>query len=303
VSGGLRVGANIVPPAGFKSGRVQQLRRLISDGDERNRRQQFVAEGFKLLQDGLSAGHRPTTVFAAAGDAFARAEALLAQTGQPSELDLVELGPGVIERVSGTVTPQGVISVFPQRNLDMINLRLPLMVLVDVRDPGNAGTILRSVEAAGLGGAIFTQGSVDPYHPKVVRASAGAIFNARFVRGVELRPLLAHLKSHFVLRIGTTMTAPQTYDQTDLTRDLAIFVGNEAQGLSVDALEEMDELVSIPIEGRSESLNVSMAASIIGFESARQRRTSPPASPADSSGPESSQPADISTKVKMQAKS
>lgn len=250
-------------PLGFKSSTVQRLRRLIADKHARDAERAFTAEGFKLLEEGISSGHHPETVFVAPG----------VEHPILDEVELVRLQPGVIERVSDTVTPQGVISVFPYLDVPLNEAQSPLIVLVDVRDPGNAGTILRSAEASGVGSVLFCEGSVDLYNPKTVRSSAGAIFHVSVVRDLETLRTLKDLKAAGTSVIGTAMTGGVDYDKANLTRDVALVMGNEANGLDEATAAAVDEFVSIPITGRSESLNVSMAASIISFEMARQRRT------------------------------
>jgi TrmH family RNA methyltransferase len=134
-----------------------------------------------------------------------------------------------------------------------------------INDPGNAGTLLRSAEAAGVDGVVFTAGSVDVFNPKVVRASAGALFAVPVVTDVDLAQALGHDRRSF----GTTSHAGTPFTEADLTQPAAIVVGNEAHGL--DAATPVDEWVTIPHRGRAESLNVAMAATLLVFEVARQR--------------------------------
>jgi RNA methyltransferase, TrmH family len=247
---------------GFKSPTVQRLRRLIADKDARDSERVFTAEGLKLLEEGIASGHHPESVFVAPGPAHPIFE----------KLNTTPLQPGVIERVSDTITPQGVISVFPYVDIALQSANAPFVVLVDVRDPGNAGTILRSAEAAGAGAVVFCNGSADLYNPKAVRSSAGAIFHVPVVRGVEPSVAMEEFANRSVVRIGTVMTGGVEYDKCDLTRDVALLMGNEANGLDETIAGAVDEFVSIPIAGRSESLNVGMAAAILSFEMARQLR-------------------------------
>lgn len=143
----------------------------------------------------------------------------------------------------------------------------PTFVLVGDRlaDPGNAGTIIRSAEAAGAEAVVFTAGSVDLYNPKVVRASAGSLF-----RVPVLSMELAALQSAGLRLLATSSHCGDAYTDVDLCQPVALMVGNEAHGVADDA--PVDGWITIPHAGVAESLNVAMAATVIAFEVARQRR-------------------------------
>jgi TrmH family RNA methyltransferase len=147
-----------------------------------------------------------------------------------------------------------------------------LVVCVDLRDPGNAGTVLRSAEAAGVDGVIFCDGSVDAYNPKTVRASAGSLFHVPVVVGGDAVEVLETISGWGVARVGADAHGGTDYTVIDLTRPTALVLGNEANGLSAPAQAALDQTVTIPMQGRSESLNVGMAAAVLCFEVARQRR-------------------------------
>lgn len=178
------------------------------------------------------------------------------------------LAPGVIEKVATTETPQPVMAIVSRRASTFDVLRTATFVVVADRisDPGNLGTILRSAEASGAGAVVLTPGTVDPTNPKVVRASAGSIFHVPIVDDLPL----ADLADHALVRLGTSSHLGRDFTTSDLTRRVAIVLGNEAHGLGDDA--PVDEWITIPHLGRSESLNVAMAAAVLCFEVARQRR-------------------------------
>ncbi len=180
----------------------------------------------------------------------------------------------MLGRVAGTVTPQPVLAVVPllDRPLDQLARDGVLVVCTDVRDPGNLGTVLRSAEAAGVQGVICPDGTVDPYNPKCVRASAGALFHVPLVLGGNTVQVLGQLGTWGVRRLGASARAGSSLWATDLTGPVALVVGNEASGLPPEVGASLDGVVSIPIEGRSESLNVGMAATVLVYEAARQRR-------------------------------
>ena len=178
------------------------------------------------------------------------------------------LAPGVIEKVATTETPQPMMAIVSRRASTVDVLRTATFVVVADRisDPGNLGTILRSAEASGAGAVVLTPGTVDPTNPKVVRASAGSIFHVPIVDDLPL----ADLADHALVRLGTSSHLGRDFTTTDLTRRVAIVLGNEAHGLGDDA--PVDEWITIAHLGRSESLNVAMAAAVLCFEVARQRR-------------------------------
>jgi TrmH family RNA methyltransferase len=189
-----------------------------------------------------------------------------------------ELAPGVLERVSSTETPQNPIAIVTMRDHgDVGNLltRASFVVVLDrIADPGNLGTIMRSAEASGVDLVVLTTGSVDPYNPKVVRASAGALFRVPVV-GATLDEVGAAGLTTF----GTTSHEAsgrnvEPYTEADLTGRVAIVMGNEAAGLPEewsDTVGPIAQWLTIPHVGSSESLNVAMATTVLVFEAARQR--------------------------------
>jgi TrmH family RNA methyltransferase len=183
-----------------------------------------------------------------------------------------ELQPGLIERVADTVTPQPVMAIAPWIDVPLDDVRGAdfVVVCVDVRDPGNAGTVLRSAEAAGASAVVFCDGSVDVFNPKTVRASAGSLFHVAVVNGGPVSDVLATIRGWGARALGTVARGGTAYDEVDLTAPVALVLGNEAHGLP-DGLE-LDEPVTIPMAGSGESLNVGMAAAVMCFEVARQRR-------------------------------
>jgi TrmH family RNA methyltransferase len=185
-----------------------------------------------------------------------------------------ELGPGVMERVADTVTPQPLLAVVACVDVALATLAHATLVVVcaDVRDPGNAGTVLRSAEAAGADGVICCDGSVDVYNPKTVRASAGALFQVPVVAGGDVVQVLERLGNWGMHRLAAMARDGREYTEVDLTAAAALVLGNEAAGVSSQLQPWVDESISIPMSGRTDSLNVGMAAAVLCFEAARQRR-------------------------------
>ena len=253
---------------GFTSGRVKRLRQLLERSSERRRERAFVVEGPTLVGDALDAGADLECLFVAPETTAEVIDRSVAQ-GVP----VFELAPGVLERVAATVAPQPVLAIARMVDVDLAELSEETLVVVcvDVRDPGNLGTVLRSSEAAGVGGIICCDGSVDVYNPKCVRASAGSLFHTRVVARGEPVKVLGTLGEWGLRRLGTRPDGGEPYHQADLTAPTALVLGNEANGLPAPASAVLDGWVSIPMAGRAESLNVGMAAAVLCFEAARQR--------------------------------
>ena len=231
-----------------------------------------MIDGPTLLADALAAGVEVDEVFTTGqhGDVVAAAAAAGALVR--------EVTAEVLARATDTVTPQGVAAVARRVEISLDEALLasqtgPLvLVLVDVADPGNAGTLVRAAEGAGAAAVLFCGSSVDPSNGKCVRASAGALFHVPLAAGGDVTAVLERLGDLGVRRAATVVQGGIPYDQVDLTGPVALILGSEAHGLAASALEAVDERLTIPMEGRSESLNVAMAGSILCFESLRQRR-------------------------------
>ena len=221
--------------------------------------------------------HLSSPLYLAPGAATSAAAGPVIDRAVDAGIRVFDLAPGVIERVSGTVTPQPLLAVAGY--LDVASTpsgpaaagKGPIVVCVDVRDPGNLGTVLRSAEAAGAAGVICCEGTVDVYNPKSVRASAGSLFHVQVVSGGDPVEVLSTLGDWGVQRMATRPSGGTPYFRADLTRPSAIVLGNEASGLPAEVEELVDEVVTIPMAGRGDSLNVGMAAAVLCFEAARQR--------------------------------
>ncbi len=232
-----------------------------------------MAEGAKVVKEALTSG-RPVESLYVDPEGLNAADQVIIEDALRAGARVFELAPGVLDRLDGTVTPQPLLAVVPFVDVPLSALECAdlIIVCVDLRDPGNLGTVLRSAEAAGAGGVVCCDGSVDVYNPKSVRASAGAVFHVPVVAGGEARSVLAKLGEWGVERLGSRARHARPVDGVDLTVPTAFVLGNEAHGLPAVVDEVLDGHVTIPMAGRAESLNVGMAAAVLLFEAARQRR-------------------------------
>ncbi|WP_298253143.1 RNA methyltransferase [uncultured Arthrobacter sp.] len=295
--------------------RVKEVARLAGR-PSRLRRREFLAEGpqaareaVRLHLDRRDAGADGVVVDVfATGEALARHDDLAALLAEPEAPRLRMVTQDVLAAMSSTVTPQGFIAVcrFVDTPLDEVLASRPRLVavLVGVRDPGNAGTIIRAADAAGADAVVLTGSSVDPYNPKTVRSTVGSLFHLPLVNGAQLEGLTDRLHG-----AGLTVLAADGYGTTDLDalqdasasrrtgvtpegtalrpdsefapptghtvrlEDPAAWLfGNEAQGLDDTLGEEADARVAVPIYGSAESLNVGTAATVCLYASARAQR-------------------------------
>ncbi len=260
---------------GFRHKRVQRLRKLVQRHTARQSERAFVVDSLKVLDAALDAGAAIESLYLPPEPADGDGHAAVVDRALAAGIRASDLAPGVLERVAGTVSPQPVLAVAPYLDVPLDALRDAnlVVVCVDVRDPGNLGTVLRSAEAAGVGGVICCDGTVDVYNPKCVRASAGSLFHVRVVAGGEPEDVLATLGEWGLHRMATRPSGGQAYHRADLIRPTAFVLGNEATGLPASLDHLVDETVTIPMAGRGESLNVGMAAAVLCFEAARQRAT------------------------------
>jgi RNA methyltransferase, TrmH family len=188
----------------------------------------------------------------------------------------VRVALSVGKALSQSVTPQGAVAVVrsPAMSVEDIPEAADLvLVLAEVRDPGNAGTLIRSAAAAGAGGVVFSARSVDALGPKTVRSAAGAVFRIPLVLDVQLHEALSTLRSRDFVILGTDPRAQLAPDACDMTGKSVLVLGNEAWGLPPGMEDLIDEVIGIPMPGSTESLNVAAAGSILLFEAVRQRRS------------------------------
>jgi TrmH family RNA methyltransferase len=238
----------------------------------REQRGLFLVEGAQAAAEALRAGV-VETVFHVPGSAGRVPEVVSAAHagGVPTE----EVSDHVMAHLTSAVTPQGVVAV--ARFVDVPLAQVPpdgvVPILCAVRDPGNAGTILRSADAAGAAGVVFTTGSVDVYNAKAVRASAGSLFHLPVVREVGVADAVAAFRRRGARVLAAAADGDVSVYDTDLTGPTVLLLGNEAWGLPPEVRDLADRAVRVPIVGAAESLNLAAAATLLLFEGARQRAT------------------------------
>ncbi|MHB8439555.1 MAG: TrmH family RNA methyltransferase [Acidimicrobiales bacterium] len=252
---------------------MQRLRRLIRRRSVRHGEGAFVMEGVTLVAEALTAGAPVEAVFVDSAEAGRRELAELAARAHDAGTRVFELAPGVLERVADTVTPQPILAVvrMPDASIEDLRHATFVVVCVDVRDPGNTGAVIRAADAAGADAVVCADGTADPYNPKTVRASAGSVLHLPILHGLGVADALETLGGYGLRRVGAAAHGGSSHDAVDLASPVAVVLGNEASGLADAAAALLDEQVTIPLSGRAESLNVSLAAAVLCFEVRRQR--------------------------------
>jgi TrmH family RNA methyltransferase len=240
--------------------RIKRVCALQARAVTRREEGAFVVEGFRTLRDALELGFRPMDLFY---DPQTADPALLG--GLPAEA----VSTAVLRKMSGTEEPQGIVAVFGVPQLPLPSPLGRLLIIDNLRDAGNLGTMLRTAAAAGVQGVLLTPGCVDPFNPKVVRSGMGAHFRVplRRVNWQELSNLAADLALYVAASPGET-----PYDAVDWGGSWGLVIGNEAHGHSPEVLQMPHRTVEIPMEGTTDSLNASVAAGVILMEALRQRR-------------------------------
>lgn len=260
-----------------RSPRVQAAKRLAKRAF-RARERRFLAEGPQAVREALASPGAVVEVFATR-DAAARHREMLTLAGAQG-VDVHLVSGEVMTTLCQTVTPQGVVAVcaFLDQPLAAVLAGQPRLVtvLADARDPGNAGTVIRTADAAGADAVVLAGASVDPYNGKCVRASAGSLFHLPVVAGVAVDEALPALRSAGLRLLAAdgrgTRDLDSAADEGLLDGPTAWVFGNEAWGLPEATLALADEVVRVPIHGRAESLNLATAAAVCLYASASAQR-------------------------------
>jgi RNA methyltransferase, TrmH family len=262
--------------------RVTAARRLLKRAFRAEARA-FLVEGPQAVREAIElTAARPGSLrqIFVTGDAEARHTELLAKA-RSLDVEVDHVGADSLAQLTQTVTPQGIVAVcaFVDVPLEQAIAAPPpslVAVLAHVRDPGNAGTVLRAADAAGADAVVLSSASVDPYNGKCVRASAGSLFHIPVVTGAPIAEIVSTLKTAGLRVIAADGAGPSDLDEEadagTLSVPTAWVFGNEAWGLPQETRDLCDAVVRVPIHGRAESLNLATAAAVCLYASARAQR-------------------------------
>jgi TrmH family RNA methyltransferase len=250
--------------------KVMYLRELLQKRSARDENLQYVVEGVRLAEEALLHGPLPAAVYTS--EALSERGRQMVEQFRGQGVPVTTLTQDVLQRISETETSQGILLVMPAPVIQPASLLDFVLILDQIRDPGNAGTILRSAAAAGVQRVIAAPGTADLFAPKVVRAGMGAHFkiDLQVLSWVEIHSLCKSQPRPLTLLMADS-SATQPYWQMDFRCPVALVIGSEAEGVSAQAREYCDGAVLIPMPGKSESLNAAVAAGILLFEVVRQR--------------------------------
>lgn len=240
---------------------------------------EVVIEGLHLLEESLNA-HKARRcvlkqVFYSKKLMDLKGGGQLLRKINDSAVPAEEVTDKVIGHLTDVGTPQGIIGLVAINASDLGELfeqSEPVILILDgIQDPGNIGTIIRTADAFGISGIIMTKNTVNPYSPKVIRSTAGSIFNVRITSSDFPENIYAALKRRGIKIVATTPDAGSSIIESDLSPPLAVIIGSESRGISDESAKASDEKISIPMVGKSESLNAAVSASVVLYEVMRQR--------------------------------
>ncbi len=249
--------------------KVKQMIRLQKKASARKEQNCFLVEGRKMVEE-------------LPGDRLIQAYASQSFAAKPENEALCRLlnaetvADHVMEAMSDTRTPQGILAAVrrSERAADAIwQTPSPLVLILErIQDPGNLGTILRTAEGAGITGVILSSDSADIYNPKVIRSTMGSIYRMPFACADDLPALVGRMRAAGIRTYAAHLEGKNRYDQEDYRGPSAFLIGNEGAGLSEALSSVCDCRIRIPMAGQVESLNAAVAAAILMYEAARQRR-------------------------------
>ena len=257
--------------------RVRKVVSYIQKSKARKESNVFVIEGMKMLREAPVLQVREAYVTEKFLDGASEEDKeILWRYGAETVTD------EVMKKMADTRTPQGVLAVVSmyqyseEEVLDgykEMGIEKPLLLILEnIQDPGNLGTMLRSSEGAGVTGVILSKGSADVYNPKVIRSPMGSIFRMPFMYVDNLPAFVEKLSERGIKTYAAHLKGKRNYDKFDYTKPTAFLIGNEGNGLSKETADAASEYVLIPMKGQVESMNAATSAAILTFEASRQRR-------------------------------
>lgn len=256
----------MITAAGNK--RVKNLENLIKKTKARREQKVFITEGIKMFQEADEKKIKEVYV----SESFYR-KGILKEKIERCAYEV--LSDELFKKVSDTQTPQGILCVMEQYHYelkDLFQTENPLfLMLEDIQDPGNLGTMVRTAEGAGVDGIIMSGQTVDIYNPKTIRSTMGSIYRMPFLYADDFLKTMQQMKEKGVKLYAAHLKGNQFYHQMDFKGACAFLIGNEGNGLKEETAAAADVYMKIPMEGKVESLNAAVASVILMYEAARQR--------------------------------
>ena len=254
---------------------IKEYKKLLHNRQYRQKTNKIILEGPNLVREAFKAGFIPEVVFYTRD--YFESSGIEWLTKLPREVKQVVLSEAVFKSIAETETPRAVAAILPfssdHRDIPLASEPRLILILDRLQDPGNMGTIIRTAAAAGVDQICYSSGSVDPYSPKVLRSTAGTIFNISLKAVDDLKALIADCREKGIRVITTCARSGLQLWNADLKGPIALIIGNEADGVSPQLNTASELKVSIPLAGSVDSLNAGVAAGIIMFEIVRQNTT------------------------------
>ena len=250
---------------------IKNLAKLQKNARTRKEQNAFVTEGRKMFEEARELG---IVIRAYASESYL-AQLSVSESDYFKNVEYEVVSDKVFREVSDTMTPQGILAIVKKTSYTLEdflkNPMINLLLLEDLRDPGNLGTLLRTAEGAGMTGVIMSKETVDLYNPKVVRSTMGSIFRIPFLYVEDFQHTLKELQSEGISIIATDLQGKRNFTEELYPDKSAIIIGNESKGISDATRQQADILVRIPMCGKLESLNASVAGGLMMYELHRQR--------------------------------
>ena len=256
------------------SSQVKHVMSLLSKAKERKKNKEYVVEGIRMVSEvpaDLLVKVYISERFHNNNPEYAH-ELVKKQGISADSIEIV--ADNVFDRMSQTQTPQGIMAVVRMKDNSLSDMLTgnPLLILVEnLQDPGNLGTILRMGEGAGVTGVIMSANTVDIYNPKTIRSTMGSVFRVPFVYAEDFGEAVSECQKAGVKVYAAHLDGKNTYLGEDYSVPTAFLIGNEGNGLTDDITKQADTLIRIPMQGEVESLNAAIACTILTYEAVRQR--------------------------------
>lgn len=257
--------------------KVKEIR-LLKQAQHRHARGEYFIEGMRLVEEALQhPGQFRKIVYSPRLEDKARGAALLSAARKKiQDAEWLYVSDEVMERICDTQSHQGILAVLKMKegSFEEICQREGIIILLaGLQDPGNLGTIIRVAEAGAVAGVILSKDTIDPYNPKVVRASMGSFFRVPFLPDQDVQDCLKKLRSRGCRILATAVHGGPSFWEVDFSKPTAVLFGQEGAGLPSHLLEGADGLLTIPMTPGVDSLNVAMAAGLIIYEVLRQKKS------------------------------
>lgn len=250
----------------------QQVKKLIAlykKSKERKKENVFIVEGIKMFKEAPRDWVKQVYVSEDFHNDIEKRDLY-------KDYQYEVLSNSVFKSVCDTITPQGIIALIkiPKYTLDdmLVGDKTQLLILESIQDPGNLGTMVRSGEGAGTTGIIMNKTTVDIFNTKTIRSTMGSIYRMPFIIVDDLQEVIKELKEKKVNLFAAHLKGIQSYDEKDYTKACGFFIGNEGNGLSDEIANLADDYIKIPMQGKVESLNAAISATLLMYEANRQRR-------------------------------